>query len=102
MGGNKRPNNMFIHQFDFKRWFHMDVWHMLHGKEQYDMEVINLVASYLSTQSKNADKLYLPFFFEKYNMVSRDNYLEKDLVDEALPKFYGYIAKTLEKIKRLP
>ena len=47
--GRGKPNNMFIHQFDFKRWFQMEVWNELRGREPFDMEVVNLAVSYMST-----------------------------------------------------
>ena len=86
---------MYIHQFDFKRWFSLKVMAKLQRSRPFDSEVVNLVVTYLSTNSRNLDKIYLPFLFEKYSVVGRDNYLERDLIHAAMPKFYGFIAKIL-------
>ena len=57
--------------------------------------MLNLFVQYMSTDLKNPNKIYLPFFFGKYNRDGSN--LEHLQIKESLPKFFAHISKTLTK-----
>ena len=60
---------MYMHAFDFKTWFQTKVWRSLKETQNiewnWDLEVVNLVVLYLSTNPKQPENIYLPMFYER-------------------------------------
>jgi hypothetical protein len=91
---------MYMHAFDFKTWFQTKVWRSLKETQNiewnWDLEVVNLVVLYLSTNPKQPENIYLPMFYER-NQIE-----DPAIMGESYKQLVIFLARTMERVGMKP